>query len=311
MAMDNQRLIEEFVLYLKSVKRYSSYTCRSYYKDLNQLQGYLETTYAGISLLEVDRDMLRSFAVWLLDHRLKPASVHRKMVSVRSFYKKLILDGRMEMNPAQNLPLPKIPHRLPVFVDEDKLKTHPPRMIALAENRDEYESIRDALMVELLYATGMRLSELTGLSLSSIDLKQKFVKVYGKRAKERVIPLGETLIEEIEKYFDVYERYFKLCKPQDPLFRTSKGKKVYPMLVYRLINAYLSKLTTLDKKSPHVLRHSFATHLLNAGADIGAIKELLGHSSLASTQVYTHTSFEHLKSVYKNNDPRKMNPPKF
>jgi integrase/recombinase XerC len=304
--MDNKALIEEFIHYLRSVKRYSPHTCASYNNDLIQFADYLALAYEGISFYSVDQGIVRSFAVWLLDHGLKPSSVHRKMVSLRTFFKKLITDGKMAVNPARGLPLPKVPRRLPTFVDEEKIKES--GLDALPDRHDEYESIRDAVIVELLYATGMRLSELTGLTLADLDLRQGIVRVFGKRSKERVIPLGPPMLDLLKQYIDVYHRYFGADEPSAPLFKTRNGKKIYPMLVYRLINSYLSTLTTLDKKSPHVLRHSFATHLLNAGADIGAIRELLGHSSLASTQVYTHTSFEHLKSVYKKNDPRKTKP---
>lgn len=304
--MNNNNLIEEFIQYLRSVKRYSPHTCISYQNDLYQFTGYLELAYEGILLTEVDQGLVRSFAVWLLDHGFKPASVHRKMVSLRTFYKKLILDGIIAMNPAKGLPLPKNPRRLPVFVEEEKLSETPRK--ALEEKYDEYENLRDAAIVELLYATGMRLSELINLTWADLDLKQNLLKVFGKRSKERIIPLGEPIIELLGQYNEVYCRYFGACEPSAPLFRTKAGKKLYPMLVYRLINSYLSRLTTHEKKSPHVLRHSFATHLLNAGADISAIRELLGHSSLASTQVYTHTTFEHLKAVYKKNDPRKTKP---
>jgi len=304
--MDNKALIEEFIHYLRSVKRYSPHTCASYNNDLIQFADYLALAYEGISFYSVDQGIVRSFAVWLLDHGLKPSSVHRKMVSLRTFFKKLITDGKMAVNPARGLPLPKVPRRLPTFVDEEKIKES--GLDALPDRHDEYESIRDAVIVELLYATGMRLSELTGLTLADLDLRQGIVRVFGKRSKERVIPLGPPMLDLLKQYIDVYHRYFGADEPSAPFFKTRNGKKIYPMLVYRLINSYLSTLTTLDKKSPHVLRHSFATHLLNAGADIGAIRELLGHSSLASTQVYTHTSFEHLKSVYKKNDPRKTKP---
>ncbi len=307
-AMDNKALIEEFIHYLRSVKRYSPHTCVSYNNDLIQFADYLALAYEGISFYRVDQGIVRSFAVWLLDHGLKPSSVHRKMVSLRTLYKKLINDGKMAVNPARGLPLPKVPRRLPTFVDEEKIKGS--GLGALPERHDEYESIRDAVIVELLYATGMRLSELTGLTQADLDLRQGIVKVFGKRSKERVIPLGPPMLDLLKQYLDVYYRYFGAGEPSEPFFKTRTGKKIYPMLVYRLINSYLSTLTTLDKKSPHVLRHSFATHLLNAGADIGAIRELLGHSSLASTQVYTHASFEHLKSVYKKNDPRKTKPHK-
>lgn len=304
--MSNYNQIDEFIQYLRSVKRYSPHTCISYQNDLYQFTGYLELVYEGISLSEVDQRLVRSFAVWLLDHGFKPASVHRKMVSLRTFYKKLILDGIIALNPAKGLPLPKIPRRLPVFVEEEKLSESTRNV--LEEKFDEYENMRDAAIVELLYATGMRLSELIGLTWANLDLKQNFLKVFGKRSKERIIPLGEPIIDLLVQYNEVYRRYFGAIEPSAHLFKTRAGKKLYPMLVYRLINSYLRRLTTLDKTSPHVLRHSFATHLLNAGADISAIRELLGHSSLASTQVYTHTTFEHLKSVYKKNDPRKTKP---
>ncbi|MGC8866558.1 MAG: tyrosine-type recombinase/integrase [Bacteroidales bacterium] len=300
--MENSRLIENFIEYLRSVKRYSPHTCTSYTRDLNQFDDFLKLAYGGILLVEVQQDMVRSYIVWMMDHQFSPSSIHRKIVTLRTFYKKLIRDGKMGSNPASGVPLPRIPQRLPVFVPEEKMEEGVKKNLLTRD--EEYERQRDAAIVELLYATGMRLSELTGLTVSNIDLTQGYVRVFGKRSKERIIPLGKELIEVMGQYLEVCGRYFGSPRLTDPLFRTRAGKKIYPMLVYRLINAYLSQLTTMDKKSPHVLRHSFATHLLNAGAEINAIKELLGHSSLASTQVYTHTSFEHLKEVYQKNHPK-------
>lgn len=300
--MDNARLMEDFIQYLQGVKRYSPHTCTSYTRDLHQFEDFLKLTYGEISFLEVHQDMVRSYIVWMMDHQFSPSSIHRKIVTLRTFYKKLIRDGKTRINPASGVPLPRIPRRLPVFVPEDKMREGVNRKLQARD--EEYESHRDAAIVELLYATGMRLSELTGLTISDLDLTQGHVRVFGKRSKERIVPVEKELRDVLKQYLEVYSRYFGTPQLSDPLFRTRTGKKIYPMLVYRLINAYLSQLTTMDKKSPHVLRHSFATHLLNAGAEINAIKELLGHSSLASTQVYTHTSFEHLKEVYQKNHPK-------
>ncbi len=294
-------MIESFITYLEREKRYSKYTCTSYSIDLQQFESYCQLQYGHSDIDTVSSDVIRSYVVWLIEKDYSHRSIHRKIISLRQYYRYLIRLGYIHANPARDVPVPKIPERIPMFVSEENMKNGGN---VASKRKNDYETIRDKLIIEMLYATGMRVSELIHLRICDINLEGMNIKVMGKRSKERLIPIGEKLADHLRQYLEVLRRFGFVASPESWLFSTRKGQKIYPLLVYRVVNEFLSKVTTLEKRSPHILRHSFATQLLNAGADLNAIKELLGHSSLASTQIYTHSDFETLKKIYQQSHPK-------
>jgi integrase/recombinase XerC len=288
-------LTDPFFQYLQFEKRISAHTLTAYKSDLLQFQTYLQTEYSLSNDFNVSHTLIRSWIVSLMEQGLNPRSVNRKITTLKTFYKFLMREGLQDKNPMLKIQSPKTAKRLPVFVEEENIN----HFFDDQEPSSDFESTRDQLILLLLYATGIRLAELVGLRLSDFDIPSKTIKVLGKRNKQRIIPIGAEIIAAHEQYVQSsnliqFKNFFKLIN----------GKAIYPKMVYRLVNENLSKITTLSKKSPHVLRHTFATHLLNNGADLNAIKELLGHSSLAATQVYTHNSIEKLKNIYKQSHPR-------
>jgi len=289
--------VDDFIAYLQNDKRYAAHTLISYKNDLKQYHAFcLEQGKEGMDLFF---KTIRNWVVHLMEHDYTPKSIHRKLSSLRSYCRFLIRRGELEEDPVEKVLKPKLKKRIPQFVDEKSIN-------ALLDTYDfgsDYFGTRNRLMVNLLYQTGMRRSELTGLVLESIDLPQGMIKVRGKRDKERLIPLGQELREEISLYLSLREQEFPGCS-ESALFLTAKAKPVYPKLVYTIINKYIGLISTLEKTSPHILRHTFATHMLNNGADLNAIKELLGHANLSATQVYTHNTFEKLKSIYNQAHPR-------
>lgn len=290
--------IESFSKYLKSVKRCSKHTVIAYENDVNNFLDFL-----GGSEIErvaaVKPKIVRNWIVSLSDSGMSASTIHRKISALRTFYKHLQIEGLVDYNPAHAVNLPKIPRRLPVFVQEQAMDM----LLDKVEFGTDYEGLRNKLIIELFYGTGMRLSELVGLRSSDIDLKSRLVKVRGKRDKERLIPLTNEAILLLSTYNEVRLQFFE--NNDSPwLFLTAKGEQVYHKLVYRIVNSSLSMVSTMKKKSPHILRHTYATVLLNRGADLSAIKELLGHSNLNATQVYTHTTFEQLNTIYKQAHPR-------
>lgn len=290
--------IESFLKYLKSEKRCSKHTVIAYANDVKNFLDFL-----GGSEIErvaaVKPKIVRNWIVSLSDSGMSASTIHRKISALRTFYKHLQIEGLVDYNPAHAVNLPKIPRRLPVFVQEQAMDM----LLDKVEFGTDYEGIRNKLIIELFYGTGMRLSELVGLRSSDIDLKSRLVKVRGKRDKERLIPLTNEAILLLSTYNKVRLQFFE--NNDSPwLFLTAKGEQVYHKLVYRIVNSSLSMVSTMKKKSPHILRHTYATVLLNRGADLSAIKELLGHSNLNATQVYTHTTFEQLNTIYKQAHPR-------
>jgi integrase/recombinase XerC len=235
-----------------------------------------------------------------MEHDVSARSVNRKITTLKSFYRFLNKEGVIEENPMNKIIAPKMLKRLPEFVEKEKMD------LLLSNNfdfGDGFESVRDKLIVEMFYMTGMRLSELVNLTIADIDIPNRSIKVVGKQNKERIIPFINSLEKQIVKY-KILRDLLPDAGNNEFFFLTSKGKKIYQKLVYRMINYYLSIVTTLDKKSPHVLRHTFATHMLNNGADLNAIKDLLGHANLSATQIYTHNTIEKLKKVYKQSHPK-------
>lgn len=300
-------LISSFLTYLQHEKRYSPHTIKSYHTDLLQFKDFLEHT-IELDVKDVQATHVRSFMVFLLDEKISENAIGRKISTLRSFYKFLIREKAVKLNPMSLIKAPKVPKRLPHFIESAKIDRLLDGYIDEAGNRIEYfndsfESQRDKIVIELLFGTGVRLAELLRIKESDINGYESSIKVLGKRNKERIIPVHKPLIGLLDKYIAL-KSFQNFNNKSTTLIVTNKGADAYEKLIYRIVNEYLSKVSTQDKKSPHVLRHSFASSLLNNGADLNAIKELLGHSSLAATQVYTHNSVERLKSIYKQAHPK-------
>ncbi|MDB5120250.1 MAG: Tyrosine recombinase XerC [Sphingobacteriales bacterium] len=299
-------LLERFIQYLQYEKRFSPHTVSAYQKDLNQFSVFLNNHEADF--LSASPFLMRSWMVQLMDNGLTSKSVNRKVSCLKSFFKFLKKEGNIEVDHSAILKAPKIVKRLPIVFEEasvEKLLNNELVIEATGENifSDNFQGVRDKLIIELLYGTGIRLAELVNLKESDIDNYDKSIKVLGKRNKQRIVPLNLTLYHLIQQYTCLKKSSF-FDNISDNLIVIDNGKSVYPKFVYRIVKKYLSYITTHSKRSPHTLRHSFATSLLNHGADLNAIKELLGHSSLAATQIYTQNSAERLKSVYKQAHPK-------
>ncbi len=290
---------ESFFNFLRFEKRFSPHTLTAYSNDLHQFSTYLLTEYDLASPAEANHLLIRSWVVSLMDKEMAAKSVNRKITTLKTYYKFLLREGLIESDPTLKIQSPRLPKRLPVYVEEGDMDT----LISRNDFEDSFKGWRDRLIIELLYATGMRLAELISLEEKNIDLSQQVIKVLGKRNKERIIPVHDDVAETIRNYLR-HKKEFHTHTAVPYLFVTDKGKTLYPKYVYSVVRENLGHVTTLTKRSPHVLRHTFATHLLNNGADLNAIKELLGHSSLAATQVYTHNSIEKLKNIYKQAHPK-------
>ena len=289
-------MIDKFVEYIQFEKRQSVHSVSAYKSDLIQLQDFIATQYNG-SLEEVNHQMLRSWIVFLKQSGLTNKSLHRKISSTKTFYKFLIKQGVIEVNPASKVVLPKIEKRLPTFIKKEETEQ------LLGKNSvdfNDFESIRNHLVVTLFYQCGIRLSEL--VNLKSNEVNSNSIKVLGKRNKERIIPIIDKVYSLIKEYEQMKQKAFEV--QNEFLIVKNDGEKSYDKFIYTLVNKELTKHTSLKKKSPHVLRHTFATHMLDEGADLNSIKELLGHSNLMATQVYTHNSLAKIKSIYKQAHPR-------
>ena len=289
----------EYIQYIRYEKNYSAHTVVAYRRDLSDFLDYVNQAHGATSPQEVSSDMIRSWVMSLLEKKLTPRTVNRKLSCLKSYWRFLTRKGLVEVNPVKRVPSPKTKKPLPIFLKEEVVA----RAIALEGREDRpFESIRDRLIIELFYQTGMRLSELIGVTDKDVDTVTGLIKVTGKRDKQRLIPFGPNL----GRLVDEYKRIRQEAAPGSTgrfLVRPN-GAALYPQLVYRIIHNKLIHVATLSKNSPHVLRHTFATTLLNQGAELNAVKELLGHSSLSATEVYTHTTFEELKKVYKQAHPR-------
>lgn len=296
--MDNAS-IQPFLDYIQAEKRYSIHTLQSYGKDLEQFQVFLHLQYALDDVTRASFAQVRSWIVHLMNEGQSARSVNRKISTLRSYYKFLMKKGKLRSNPTEGVQGPKTPKRNPAFVPA----THMNTLLDQLQFPEGYEGQRDRMIIELFYFTGMRLSELIGLKEKDIDTYHQTIRVLGKRNKERLIPMSPVLQQRLQEYIRLRHETFG-SGAEAFLFLTAKGKKMYPKMVYNLVNAALGAVTTVEQKSPHVLRHTFATHMLNNGADINAIKEILGHASLAATQVYTHNTLEKMKQVYKKAHPK-------
>lgn len=287
--------IFHFLDYLQKNKRYSVHTITAYKTDLSQLQVYLQVRYEmGVEL--ANSEILRSWVVDLLENGTQNKSVNRKISSIKSFYKYMLREGVIDKNPTDKLISPKVSKPLPNFIREKEMDN----LLDSFAFEDSFKGVRDRLILELLYSSGIRLSELIGVKLSDLNFAQQSMKVLGKRNKERIVPLHREVIATINCYLEQRQQ----VKNDENLLLTDSGKKMYPKFVYRKVNYYLGQVTTASKKSPHVLRHTFATHMLNNGADLNTIKEILGHANLSATEVYTHNTIEKLKNIYKQAHPR-------
>ena len=287
-----------FLNFLKYEKRYSDHTVTAYEKDLDQFILFGSEMVEDFCLVEADHHLIRQWVISLMDQRMTAVSVKRKISTLRSLYKYLLREGLMEKNPTDLVMVPKSGKKLPNFVQEEEMN----KLMDTSYFTSDFTGIRDKAIVSLFYGTGMRLSELKGIRMKDLQLNEKVVKVLGKRNKERLIPYPSEISVDLANYIKVRNELFG--DSNSYLFITEKGEQAYDKLLYRIVRKYLSMVTPMEKRSPHILRHSYATHLLNRGADLNAIKELLGHASLAATQVYTHTTFEKLKKIYNQAHPR-------
>lgn len=290
--------IAEFLSYLNLERNYSQNTILSYGKDLESFQLFLKETDQESDIDTADTDSIRNWIMKLMDEEYSETSVNRKLSSLKTYYHFLIRKGIIEINPTAKVNGPKKKKPLPCFVKEADME----KILDTDNFGNTFEEIRDRLIICFFYETGIRLSELISLKDKDIDIERMTIKVTGKRNKQRMIPFGESLKEEIEDYLRA--RNEATANKSDAFFTKKNGEELYRALVYKTVKQNLSKVVTLKKKSPHVLRHSFATSMLNNGADLESVKELLGHESLTTTEIYTHTTFEELKKVYKQAHPR-------
>lgn len=294
-----RQTIQSFLDYLKFEKRYSIHTLTSYQTDLFDFIDFLEAQFGAVSLKEVNHSFIRSWLAFLKNKGLSSKSINRKISTLRSFFKYHLKTGAIGSTPMAQVISPKISKRLPVYLQETDTQK---LVLALQQLTEDWKSLNKKMLITIFYATGMRLSELINLKEKQIDFSKSQFKVLGKGNKERIIPASKEMLEMIRDYLQLKMKNFE--KTDDFLLVTEKGKKLYPKYAYLLVNQVLEGASTLDKKSPHILRHTFATHLMNNGADLNAVKELLGHSSLASTQVYTHNTIEKLKDIHKKAHPK-------
>ena len=308
---------DHFINYIQFEKRYSQHTVIAYRHDIEQFYDFLSERY-GITLIgEVNYMIIRSWLVNLMENKLSARSVNRKLTTLKSFYKFLCIQGVIEQNPMLRVISPKSSKRLPVFVEKEKMDL----LFENIEFGSGFSALRDKLIIEILYNTGMRLSELIHLKETDLDFHHSVIKVLGKRNKERLIPFSGKFASVLKEYLQEKNQFLvqtqnfesqpnsiqiqNLASQQnDFFFITDNGRQLYPKYVYRIVTSYLGQVTTLSKKSPHILRHTFATHLLNNGADLNAVKELLGHANLSATQVYTHNTIEKLKRIYHQAHPK-------
>lgn len=290
-------IVKTFLKYLSFEKRYSKHTVEAYRKDLIQYSEYLVEDFDIESVEDAKHVHIRGWIVHLMDKGISPKSVNRKIATLKSYYKFLLAREYIDANPTNQIKPLKTEKDLPSFVKEEEIIN----LLDHVSFSEDFPGIRDRLMLELFYATGIRLAELQGLKEQDVNAYEKTIRVLGKRNKERIIPVNNTLIQLIGDYQKIKT---DSGMRREELLLTDAGKKLYPMFIYRKVKAYLGAVTTLSKKSPHVMRHTFATHLLNKGADLNAVKDLLGHTSLAATQVYTHNSIEKLKAAFDQAHPK-------
>lgn len=291
--------MKSFFNYIEFEKRYSQHTITSYKNDLSQFSIFLEKEYEISKLKGAGHPQIRHWIITLMENEMDPKTINRKIATLKSYYKFQLREGVISKNPTLKIIAPKVQKKLPVFIEESSMEN----LLDYFEFSNDFKGIRDRVVIELLYGTGMRLSELIEMKENNISIYDKTIKVLGKGNKERIIPVNPNLLETIKLYQQT-KKDENFRNKVDQFVVKNDGEKVYPTFIYRMVKKYLGAVTTSEKKSPHVLRHTFATHLLNKGADLNAVKELLGHTSLAATQVYTHNSIDKLKKVFEQAHPK-------
>lgn len=299
-------MVVEFLDYLSHERAYSPHTVTSYENDLRAFEAYLEQTENGLDVVDADADLVRGWAMELVASGMKATTVNRKLSSLRTFYKYLLKKGEIGVSPMQGVGGPKKAKPLPQFVREADME----RMLCATAQGESWKEVREHVILQLFYETGIRLSELVGLNDGDVDFGRMAIKVTGKRNKQRIVPIGQGMADSLRRYMEMRNENLPTLSSRlstlssQPLFVTDKGQRVYPNWVYRLVRKNLSQVVTLKKRSPHVLRHTFATAMLNNEAELEAVKELMGHESVSTTQIYTHTTFEELKKAYHQAHPR-------
>ena len=299
MSIATPKALQHFIDYLKFQKRYSQHTIISYQTDLKAFFDFIQLGFGNTELCDIKPSFIRTWLASLKERGMEAKSINRKISSLKSFFKYQLKEGVLAISPVATIISPKVSKRLPQFVEKADLDT----LFSHVEFPDNWQGKTDRLLLQLLYNTGIRQAELISLKEGQIDNYKKSIKVLGKGNKERIIPISAELLGYFKNYIVEKRKIFEKYDP-DVLLINEKGRKLYPKYVYNTVKKYLSHVTTISKKSPHVLRHSFATHLMNNGADLNAVKELLGHSSLAATQIYTHNSIEKLKDAHKKAHPK-------
>lgn len=294
--MSSQHL-SAFYDYLEFVKKYSKHTSVSYKNDIEQFLLFITANDKSLTEKDINYQHIRAWLTNLLSNKISAKSVNRKLSALKSFFKFLQVQQVIDVNPMSKISGPKTPKRLPVFVDEHQMEN----LFQEVQFEDGFNGLRDKLILDILYQTGVRRSELSHLKESDVDLFESTIKVLGKRNKERIIPISLSLKRNLESYFQVKQNK---CLVNPILLVNEKGEALKDQAIYNIVKKYLSQITSIQKKSPHVLRHTFATHLLNNGADINAVKDLLGHANLSATQIYTHNTIDKLKKSYKQAHPR-------
>ncbi len=295
-------MLQTFIKYLASNnKRYSAHTIKAYSSDLEQFQDYLSTLYQIDDPAQANHHLIRSWLITLLESGDTPRTINRKIAALKNFYKFLLTRELIVTDPMLKVTAPKAAKHLPGFIKEADMAN----LLNDVNFGDDFSAVRNKLIIETLYLTGIRVSELTGINVNEIDYARKLIKINGKGNKQRMIPIVARLAASLEAYLPLRDEILhNTTSDETALFITQTGKAIYQRLVYRIVHDYLSLVTTNHRKSPHILRHSFATALMNHGAELNAVKDLLGHASLAATQVYTHTTIDKIKSIYKHAHPR-------
>lgn len=299
MPINSNKSLQQFLDFLKFQKRYSQHTVISYQTDLIGFFNFVAITFGETPLPDIRPTYVRSWLAQLKENGMESKSINRKISTLKSFFKYLLKEQQIMVSPMATVISPKVSKRLPQFVEKKDIET----LFNYVEFPDTWQGKTDRILLQLFYNTGIRQAELVNLKENQIDSGKIAIKVLGKGNKERIIPISQQLLDELKNYI-VDKRKLLEQFNADILLINSNGKKLYPKYVYNTVNKYLSKITTISKKSPHVLRHTFATHLMNNGADLNAVKELLGHSSLAATQIYTHNTIEKLKDIHKKAHPK-------
>ncbi|EKB50554.1 tyrosine-type recombinase/integrase [Cecembia lonarensis] len=293
-------MLDSFINYLEFEKRASAHTVLAYRKDLEQFSEFCQTAFEKADIAQAEHAEIRAWIIDLVEEGLSSTSINRKIATLRSFYKFLLRSDEISKDPTYKIKALKTPKRLPEFVQEEAIE----KILDEFQYENTFEGQRDRMVMEFLYLTGVRLSELIALKWRDINLASDSVKVFGKRKKERIIPINNVLKKNIVSYKKVFEETFSNVDHSDYFIVSIKKEQAYPMKIYRIVRQYLDLFAQTQKRSPHLLRHTFATHLLNKGADLNAVKDLLGHANLAATQVYTHNSMEKLKAVFEQAHPK-------